>query len=120
VGKGVFVLDACRPNSGKETDVGRYNEDDKGKPLEDGLIHVGQNMRLGYRWLDLRTPANQAIFRIESMLGLLFREIIVKKGFIEMHTPKIIGGASEGGADVFTLDYFGQSAWLAMSPQLHK
>lgn len=112
--------DACRPDSGKETDVGAYNEDDVVPESEDGLIHIGQKMRLDYRWLDLRTPANQAIFRIESMVGTLFRECLAKQGFVEIHTPKLIGGASEGGSDVFTLDYFGQPACLAMSPQLHK
>jgi len=70
--------------------------------------------------VDLRTPANQAIFRIESMIGCLFRECLMSKGFVEIHTPKIIGGSSEGGSDVFTLDYFGEPACLAMSPQLHK
>jgi len=44
----------------------------------------------------------------------------MQKGFIEIHTPKIIGGSSEGGSDVFTLDYFGRPACLSMSPQLHK
>ena len=53
--------DACRPDTGKETDVGEYNEDDEELAAEDGLIRVGQKMRLDYRWLDLRTPANQAI-----------------------------------------------------------
>ncbi|KAL7566024.1 hypothetical protein ACA910_011043 [Epithemia clementina (nom. ined.)] len=117
--------DACRPESGLETDIGEYNEDDEPDEAgtdegEDKAIRVGQKIRLNYRWLDLRTPANQAIFRIESMVGCLFRECLVKKGFIEVHTPKIIGGASEGGSEVFKLDYFGQPACLAMSPQLHK
>jgi len=112
--------DACRPDFGKEIDVGAYNEDDEEEPAGDGQVRVGQKMRLDYRWLDLRTPANQSIFRIESMVGVLFRECLVGKGFIEIHSPKLIGGASEGGADVFTLDYFGRPACLAMSPQLHK
>jgi aspartyl-tRNA synthetase len=112
--------DACRPESGKETDVGAYNEDDVVPDDEDGVIRVGQKMRLDYRWLDLRTPANQSIFRVESMVGCLFRECLMKKGFIEIHTPKLISGASEGGSDVFKLDYFGQPACLSMSPQLHK
>jgi aspartyl-tRNA synthetase len=107
--------DACRPETATEV-VGEYNED-----AEEAVAgHVGQKMRLDYRWLDLRTPANQAIFRIESMVGVLFREFLVKNGFVEIHTPKLIGGASEGGSDVFTLNYFGQPACLAMSPQLHK
>jgi aspartyl-tRNA synthetase len=116
--------DACRPDAVRESDVGAYNEDDgisgTNVTSDDGLIHVGQKMRLDYRWIDLRTPANQSIFRIESMVGCLFREYLVQKGFVEIHTPKLIGGASEGGSDVFTLDYFGQPACLAMSPQLHK
>lgn len=111
--------DACRPESGLETDVGAYNEDDEIQEEGEG-VRVGQKLRLNYRWLDLRTPANQAIFRIESMVGCLFRECLVKKGFVEVHTPKLIGGASEGGSDVFTLDYFGQPACLSQSPQLHK
>jgi aspartyl-tRNA synthetase len=116
-----LMEDACRPDSGKETDVGLYNEDDDAVAIaEDGLVHVGQKMRLDYRWLDLRTPANQAIFRIESMVGTLFREYLTQLNFIEIHTPKLISGASEGGSDVFTLNYFGQPACLAMSPQLHK
>lgn len=110
--------DACRPDCGKETDVGAYTGEEK--ESEDGLVRVGQEVRLDNRWLDLRTPANQSIFRIESMIGHLFRENLMSKGFTEIHTPKIIGGASEGGSEVFTLDYFGQEACLAMSPQLHK
>lgn len=113
-----LMEDACRPDCGKETDVGAYTGEEKAS--EDGLVRVGQEVRLDNRWLDLRTPANQSIFRIESMVGHLFRETLMSKGFTEIHTPKIIGGASEGGSDVFTLDYFGQEACLAMSPQLHK
>lgn len=110
--------DACRPDCGKETDVGAYTGEEK--ESEDGLVRVGQEVRLDHRWLDLRTPANQSIFRIESMIGHLFRECLMSKGFTEIHTPKIIGGASEGGSEVFKLDYFGEEACLAMSPQLHK
>lgn len=113
-----LMEDACRPDCGKETDVGEYTGEEK--ESEDGLVRVGQEVRLDNRWLDLRTPANQSIFRVESMVGHLFRENLMKKGFVEIHTPKLIGGASEGGSDVFTLDYFGQQACLAMSPQLHK
>ena len=112
--------DACRRETGLETDVGEYNEEEEAAEGEDGVIRVSQQKRLDYRWLDLRTPANQAIFRIESMVGQLFRECLIKKGFVEIHTPKLIGGASEGGSEVFKLDYFGQPACLAMSPQLHK
>lgn len=119
LGKMPFQMeDACRPDCEKETDVGAYTGEEK--PSADGLVRVGQEVRLDNRWVDLRTPANQSIFRIESMIGALFRECLMKKGFVEIHTPKLIGGASEGGSEVFTLDYFGEPACLAMSPQLHK
>ena len=110
--------DACRPDDGKESDVGIYTGEEK--ESSDGLVRVGQEIRLNYRWLDMRTPANQSIFRIQSMVGYFFRNILVEKEFVEIHTPKLIGGASEGGSDCFKVDYFGNPACLAMSPQLHK
>ena len=113
--------DAMRPDEGKESDVGAYEaNDDAIAARKDGLPTVGLENRLNNRWIDLRTPANQGIFRIESMVGCLFRECLMEKGFIELHSPKLIKGASEGGAECFTLDYFGQEACLSMSPQLHK
>jgi len=54
------------------------------------------------------------------MVGCLFREGLMKKNFVEIHTPKLIEGAAEGGSDVFKLKYFEKEACLAMSPQLHK
>ena len=50
----------------------------------------------------------------------LFRESLRAQGFTEIHTPKLVAGESEGGADVFRTDYFGQTACLAQSPQLYK
>lgn len=83
-------------------------------------IRVNQDTRLDNRVLDLRTPANQAIFRLEAGVCKLFRDILTKRGFVEIHTPKIISAASEGGANVFTVSYFKDSAYLAQSPQLYK
>eukprot|EP00386_Alphamonas_edax_P011907 GDKI01037419.1.p1 GENE.GDKI01037419.1~~GDKI01037419.1.p1 ORF type:complete len:586 (-),score=268.32 GDKI01037419.1:357-2114(-) len=84
------------------------------------LVRVGMDIRLDNRILDLRTLANQAIFRVQSMVGLLFREYLTNRGFIEIHSPKLIGGSSEGGSEVFQLKYFEQDACLAQSPQLYK
>lgn len=87
----------------------------------DGLnIRVNQDTRLDNRVLDLRTPANQAIFRLEAGVGKLFRESLESRSFVEIHTPKIIPAASEGGANVFEVTYFKGSAFLAQSPQLYK
>eukprot|EP01012_Entosiphon_sulcatum_P028883 TRINITY_DN3504_c0_g1_i1.p1 TRINITY_DN3504_c0_g1~~TRINITY_DN3504_c0_g1_i1.p1 ORF type:complete len:204 (+),score=36.57 TRINITY_DN3504_c0_g1_i1:352-963(+) len=87
---------------------------------EKAHIVVEQDTRLNCRWLDLRTKANNSIFRIQSAVGQYFREYLIGQGFVEIHTPKIIGAASEGGANVFKLGYFGKDAFLAQSPQLYK
>lgn len=76
--------------------------------------------RLDNRFLDLRAPVNLGIFRIQSGVCCLFREFLVGLNFTEIHTPKILGTASEGGADVFKVTYFGGVAYLAQSPQLYK
>lgn len=70
-------------------------------------------MRLNNRVIDLRVPANQALMRIQSGVGMFFREFLYKEGFIEIHSPKLIGGTSEGGAHVFRLKYFDDEACLA-------
>ncbi len=84
------------------------------------LATVKQDTRLDHRVLDLRTPANQAIFRLEAGVCQLFRESLTSRGFVEIHTPKIISAASEGGANVFEVSYFKGKAYLAQSPQLYK
>ena len=86
------------------------------KPV--GQVNI--DTRLNTRWLDVRSKASNAIFRLQSRVGQYFREIMLNKDFIEIHTPKMIGTASEGGANVFKLGYFGKDAFLAQSPQLYK
>ena len=82
--------------------------------------NLGQELRLDNRHLDLRVPANTAIFKVQSMICQLFRESLYSQGFMEIHSPKMIGGESESGSGVFKLDYFGTEACLAQSPQLYK
>lgn len=84
------------------------------------FVNPDQSVRLNYRVIDLRTQANHGIFRIQSMVGQLFREFLLQQHFVEIHSPKIISAASEGGANVFTVKYFDQNAYLAQSPQLYK
>lgn len=81
---------------------------------------VGQALKFDYRYLDLRVPANAAILGVQSAVTNFFREYLLKKGFLEIHTPKLIGVASESGAEVFKLEYFDRIAYLAQSPQLYK
>ena len=85
-----------------------------------GVITVGQDIRLDHRWLDLRTPANHAIFRLQSRVCQYYRQFFLDRDFVEIHTPKLTPGVSEGGAAVFKLKYFDRDACLAQSPQLYK
>ena len=83
-------------------------------------ITVSQDIRLDNRVIDLRTPANQAIMRIKAKFGKSFRDFLDTHSFVEIHTPKLVGGASEGGSQVFETDYYGRKACLAQSPQFYK
>jgi len=84
-------------------------------------IVVHQDTRLDNRWIDLRTPANHAIFRLQAAVGKYFREYFTALDFVEIHSPKIVPGVSEGGAEVFMFRYLhGKIACLAQSPQLYK
>lgn len=76
--------------------------------------------RLDYRFLDLRREDNNLLFKCETVLEHSLREYCVNNGFMEIHSPKIAAGAAESGAEVFKLDYFGQTACLSQSPQFYK
>lgn len=82
--------------------------------------HIPDRTRLTNRILDLRTATSQSIFRIQSAVSNLFRAALDERGFIEIHSPKLQGAATESGASVFELSYFGRAAFLAQSPQLAK
>ena len=81
---------------------------------------VDQSTRLDFRTIDLRTPANLAIFTLQSGLCASFRNNLLSEGFVEIHTPKLLGVPSEGGSEVFEVKYFDRKAYLAQSPQLYK
>lgn len=83
---------------------------------EDSFI----DLKMDYRWLDLRSERNQLIFKVQTLIASSFRNFLLERGFLEIHTPKLIGAASESGADVFEIDYFDTKAYLAQSPQFYK
>ena len=85
-----------------------------------GKTETEVDKRSDWRFLDLRQPQNQLIFRVQTTAEMAMREYWIANGFVEIHTPKIMGSPSEGGAELFTLDYFGQTASLAQSPQFYK
>lgn len=76
--------------------------------------------RLDARSLDLCLEQNVAIFTIQHHAVEAIRNFLFKEGFLEVHTPRIIASATEGGAELFAVDYFGEEAFLAQSPQLYK
>lgn len=85
-----------------------------------GPLPALQN-RLDWRFLDLRRPENLLVFQIQTTVEHAMREFWYREGFIEIHSPKIMGVPSESGAELFELkDYFGKRAFLAQSPQLYK
>ncbi|MCL2643060.1 MAG: aspartate--tRNA(Asn) ligase [Candidatus Bathyarchaeota archaeon] len=76
--------------------------------------------RLDARALDLTTETTLAIFKIQHTALQAIRNFLFEKGYLEVHTPRIIASATEGGAELFSVKYFDQTAYLAQSPQLYK
>ena len=76
--------------------------------------------RLDYRWLDLRSDKNNLMLLCQAALVDGMRKYLVNEKFTEIHTPKLIGAASESGSDVFEVKYFDRTAYLAQSPQFYK
>ena len=84
------------------------------------LDNVNLDTRLDYRFIDLRNDKNMKIFQIQSVIVKYMREYLYNNKFTEIHTPKLIGAASESGSDVFEVKYFDRKAYLAQSPQFYK
>ncbi|KAK7058916.1 aspartate--tRNA ligase dps1 [Paramarasmius palmivorus] len=101
------VDDANRPDSEIDAEGAQFNR-------------VLLDTRLNNRVIDLRTQTNQAIFKLQSAIGDLFRQHLSSNGFVEIHSPKLQGAATESGASVFKVSYFKGNAFLAQSPQLAK
>ena len=76
--------------------------------------------QLDHATVALRHPKRRAIFRLSAGVMAGFRQTLRGRGFTEIQTPKIVASATESGANVFELDYFGKEAFLAQSPQLYK
>ncbi len=85
-----------------------------------GSVETDLDTRLRFRSVDLKRPVNSFIFRVESEVVRAIRDTLYGRGFIEVFTPKIIATSTEGGAELFTVQYFERVAYLAQSPQLYK
>ncbi len=78
------------------------------------------DVRMDYRWIDLRRERNHLMLALQTTLTGAMREFLLEKRFTEIHTPKLIAAASESGSDVFEVKYFEGKAYLAQSPQFYK
>lgn len=85
-----------------------------------GKVPAELDVRLDYRYIDLRRIETTAIFNIESQVLASFRGTLLKEGFEEIRTPSLVEAATEGGSDLFPVTYFEKMAYLAQSPQLYK
>lgn len=93
------------------------NAADTPLPIND---ETGIEQRLDWRFLDLRNPARRLIFEAQTTFEGAVREFVYGEGATELHTPKLMGTASESGAEVFKAKYFDRWAYLAQSPQFYK
>ena len=117
--EGKMVLSEYVKQGGKEFIPSKVNVLSKAEasPLEE---NANIDTRMDYRWIDLRTEKNQLMLNVQSTFVEGMREHCYKEGFTEIHTPKLIGAASESGSDVFEVKYFDRKAYLAQSPQFYK
>ncbi|KAG7285729.1 hypothetical protein NEMBOFW57_008023 [Staphylotrichum longicolle] len=97
--------------------IDRVEKDEETHEVE---TMASTRVRVSNRIAYLRTPTAQSIFRINSAVCSIFRSVLEGHNFIEIHTPKLMPGATESGAEVFRVNYFGRTAFLAQSPQLSK
>jgi len=86
------------------------------KPID----HKNLDTLFDYRVLNVRNLNEQKIFKIRAAMTQYLREFLIENEFVEIDTPKLLGDATEGGAEVFKVDYFGREAVLAQSPQFYK
>ncbi|HXQ91500.1 MAG TPA: OB-fold nucleic acid binding domain-containing protein, partial [Nitrososphaerales archaeon] len=92
----------------KPTSITVLNRSETPLPIDiTGAVETQLDLRLDWRVLDLRNPRNLAIMKIESKFMEAAEEYLRSHGFIQVSTPAILGGSSEGGSEVFKIDYFG-------------
>lgn len=88
--------------------------------INNKLVDTSIENLLDFRPITLRNAKERAIFKIQEGICRGFRKCLEENQFTEIHTPKIVSEGAEGGANIFSLNYFGKSAYLAQSPQFYK
>jgi len=111
--------------SGIEVEIGELeilsrSEPELPIPIVTKKGEADQSKRLDWRWLDLRRPERQLIFRVWTEMERAFRAYCVGVGYFDLHSPKLMSAPSESGAELFEVRYFNRKAYLAQSPQFYK
>lgn len=83
-------------------------------------INASLETQLDHRTISIRKPIKRAVFKVQGEIERVFRDYLAGKGFTQIHTPKIIASGTEGGSELFTVNYFDRRAFLAQSPQFYK
>ena len=117
---GMVVADERVKLGGLELKLEALEVDSLAEPEVPIAADSALDKRIDWRYLDLRRPDRRLIFEVQSTAEHAMRDYWRKQGFIELHTPKFMGSASESGAELFKVEYFERIAYLAQSPQFYK
>jgi nondiscriminating aspartyl-tRNA synthetase len=117
---GLVVADERVKLGGLEIRLASLTVESPAEPELPVTAESALDKRIDWRYLDLRRPDRRLIFEVQSTVEHAMREYWRELGFIEIHTPKTMGSASESGAELFKMDYFERTAYLAQSPQFYK
>jgi nondiscriminating aspartyl-tRNA synthetase len=117
---GTVVADERVKLGGVELRLESIEVDSAAEPEVPIAADSALDKRIDWRYLDLRRPDRRLIFEVQTTVEHAMRDYWGKEGFIEIHTPKLMGSASESGAELFKVEYFDGQAYLAQSPQFYK
>jgi aspartyl-tRNA synthetase len=117
---GTVVADERVKLGGLELQLARLTVDSPAEPELPIASDSALDKRIDWRYLDLRRPDRRLIFEVQTTVEHAMREFWRREGFTEIHTPKTMGSASESGAELFKVEYFERTAYLAQSPQFYK
>jgi nondiscriminating aspartyl-tRNA synthetase len=117
---GLVVADERVKLGGLEIRLASLTVESPAEPELPVTAESALDKRIDWRYLDLRRPDRRLIFEVQTTVEHAMREYWREQGFIEIHTPKTMGSASESGAELFKMDYFERTAYLAQSPQFYK
>jgi aspartyl-tRNA synthetase len=117
---GTVIADERVKLGGIELRIESLHVDSLAEPELPIAADSSMDKRIDWRYLDLRRSERRLIFEVQTTVEHAMREFWRQQGFIELHSPKLMGSASESGAELFKVEYFDRTAYLAQSPQFYK